>query len=174
MDTEKFTMPYVVVLRSGKIFELDSEQWEKYVIKRKTTGALRPMHRVPGQGEFNMDMVEHVLIIEENMENVKPEVAKPTDVETPADEEVDEVIQDPKTQREQEEEIMRQIWAKSNCTHPEDQQQIAYKMTTVKGGGAIKRYFPTCKFCGQRFRYIKKDDLTEEQIENAVEWQEPV
>lgn len=67
-------------------------------------------------------------------------------------------------------EILKDMMEKSSCKH--DDQSIHYQVVLTKGGEESRRYFPVCDFCGQRFRYVKADALTEEEKEQAIEWTE--
>lgn len=64
---------------------------------------------------------------------------------------------------------LKELIAKSSCKH-ENQQMFVQTVSTKKGES--QRYFPVCEFCGQRFRYVKADDLTDEIKADAKIWSE--
>lgn len=68
---------------------------------------------------------------------------------------------------EKEEDQMKLMMQKSNCTHPEET-MVIYRHDTAKGS----RYFPVCSFCGKRERYVKADSLSDEVKEAAKIWED--
>lgn len=62
---------------------------------------------------------------------------------------------------------LSELLAKSDCKHEGDKLSV-FKSDSKKG----VRYFKVCKFCGYRERFIKEADLTTEQKENALFYQE--
>lgn len=70
---------------------------------------------------------------------------------------------------EKRKEMLEELMAKSSCKHDN---KVLYYQVTKTGKGVSNRYFPVCEFCGQRFRFVKAEDLTDEEKDAALEWVE--
>ena len=80
---------------------------------------------------------------------------------------VEKVEVEKKAIEDRRKEELAELIAKSNCTHDGDKISI-FKSDSKKG----IRYFKVCKFCGYRDRFIKESELTTEQKDNALFYQE--
>lgn len=113
-------------------------------------------------------LIGKIIAIWPDEDYVEPEVEAP--VEAPvALTEIEEVAEPEDTIEQDRADAMKELMAKSSCKH-ENQSMFYQNISTKKGDSA--RYFPVCEFCGQRFRFVKADDLTDEQKESAQLWAE--
>lgn len=99
---------------------------------------------------------------------VKPVVKTDDEVLTEMAEEMEEEstkLDNMKDLEEKREEALKEIEAKSACTH----KNTTLYMQETKSG---PRYFPVCAGCGFRMRYVKTASLSEEELTNAITWED--
>lgn len=119
-----------------------------------------------------------VQVIEDKMEKAQTESEEQDEVqESPEPKPVieEQKEQKPETEQQRQDRMMAELIEKSNCLHPRELLEMKFQAT--KAGN---RYFPVCKFCGYRHRYIsiKKiksgmiTDWTMDDIVTALPYQE--
>lgn len=75
------------------------------------------------------------------------------------------------TEQERKDKILADMKELSSCPHEEYEYHYQMVMTGPKTNQkAAKRYFPVCKKCGVRERFVKADTLTDEEKANAKLW----
>ena len=163
-------MSGIIHFVSGKTLEITDKEFRDMPItltgkgikvKRLSSGSLVPMNST------TMEFIEHVSEVEVNILNkpvAKEAMKKTTEAVEVAVEEMGEnamgstkarTPKEEKPKHKTDEEIMADMMAKSNCTHPPEKLEL-YIQHTAKG----IRYFPVCSFCGKRERYVSESKIT--------------
>lgn len=91
--------------------------------------------------------------------------------ESPVEETVEEPEPEekPKSAQERADEMLAHMKEMSECTHEEH--EIYYSESTVgRARKPVKRYFPVCKKCGVREKFVKSDLLPDEVKKAAKLW----
>jgi len=154
---------YKVIMESGKEYPISKAQRDFILQKSKSVGGNYPYVELK-----TMDVVLFYKHISEFIvdEYVEPEKEKPKPVEpqvaTPTEDSEDAEIEARRA------EALKDLMAKSSCKH--ENKVIHFIETKSSKGKVTRRYFPVCDFCGQRFKFVKADDVADDEKDNAVEW----
>lgn len=158
---------------SGKEIELD-QPWDKFP-QKLTFGGLRLLKA--GMNKLvplNSSTIEFVEYVPDAPVQEAPEVEAPVKEPEPEKQEPKPESEKPETAQEKNDRLIGEMMAKSNChknKHEGQELDWYYQDVSVgKSKAKARRYFPVCTFCGVRERYVKVDSLTDEQKENAKQW----
>jgi len=159
---------FILVCDSNIRYPMTANERDRYQKKRGMGGRLFPFFTFDNGDEVFMNKVIGIEVGEYN----KPKVL--LDVESPVIQikDIPKLDKAPTTEqevarkkKEAEDELMKDMYEKSNCKHDD---VSLFAQDTKKG----KRYFPVCDFCGHRGRYVKTENLTDEEKEAAQVWVE--
>lgn len=165
---EKF---YYVVLEGGLVYRFT--EWEFKGLRKAMAMSGKNFATYPNRDLGVLILLSKVIAVEEKEEEVivNEPIAEPEVEETPQPETIEEAPEEtpveekkPETKQERNDRLIAEMIEKSNCVH----ENQTVHVTMGKNG---TRYFPVCDFCGQRFRYIKAADLSDEQKANAKVWE---
>ena len=154
---------YKVIMQSGNEYPISKEQRDFILQKSKLVGGNYPYFELKETGavlfykhisEFVLD--EYVEPEKEQPKSVEPQVATPTEDSDDAEIEARRA------------EALKDLMEKSSCKH--ENKVIHFIETKSSKGKVTRRYFPVCEFCGQRFKFVKADDLADDVKDDAVEW----
>lgn len=93
------------------------------------------------------------------------------EIEAEVAHEEEKMEENPKSIEEKKEELLAEMKRKSECKHEaHDIYFQSMKTGPIGNQKMTRRYFPVCKECEVRERYVKADTLSDEQKANAIEW----
>jgi len=158
---------------SGKTREISVRNFENFPIQMQQRG-IRLMKDVNEERsllipvnsntmEFIEEIhkpVEKVEVVEEVVEEVDELVAMREELKAATSE-----VEAKEDKEEKQKRLETELYRRSNCTHKPEDQEIY-----TSEGKSGKRYFPVCKSCGLKQRYVKADSLSDEQKANAKIW----
>jgi hypothetical protein len=163
-----------IYFTSGKEFEFDYD-WQLLAPKFQLGGVR--MFKTPDGTliPLNSNTIERIeLIPDEEPEFEDEPMDEPEKVIIPEEPEIAEEIPEPakdkpKSAQEKADEKMEKYKELSSCPHEEH--IIFYQESTVgKSRKPVRRYFPVCKKCALREKFIKADLLPKEVKEAAHMW----
>jgi hypothetical protein len=153
-------MSATIHFTSGKTLEISQKEFDQIAPKLQQGGVR--LYRT-GDGSFvplNSMTMELIELHKEAIAETPPAPKVETIAEKPS--EAPEATISPEEVVAPKKSPMEEMLEKSNCKHEPEKMEL-YRQHTAKG----IRYFPVCKFCGKRERYVSESKIVKGEYEGT-------